>query len=173
MCSRKIVVFLSSSELQLKTAATTGMTYSRFHKSSGTQCFWQTRAVEDAAAQTRLSHVCCSCHREPSQALPQEAGHCTSRCCLCDRTKWIQLSPFPLCLLKLCQRLLLGWLMGDILAMCHALILSSLYHTSIADCNATEPRTEEELEFKHTEIKEKEDSSDFLIHWSSAFNVLK
>lgn len=56
---------------------------------------------------------------------------------------------------------------------CSRIILSSLYHTSIAGCNATEPPTEEELEFKHTEIKEKEDSSDFLIHWSSAFNVLK
>lgn len=60
---------------------------------------------------------------------------------------------------------------GDV--SCSRVILSSLHHTSTVGCSVTGPCTDEELEFKCTEIEEEEDSSNFLIHWSSAFNVLK
>lgn len=56
---------------------------------------------------------------------------------------------------------------------CSHVILSSLSHTSTVGCSVTGPCTDEELEFKCTETKEKENISDFLIHRSSAFNVLK
>lgn len=47
---------------------------------------------------------------------------------------------------------------GDV--SCSHVILSSLHHTPTVGCSVTGPCTAE-LEFKHTEIEEEEDSSDF------------